>query len=178
MIIRQATARDAENLLSYLSAFWTDGCDTVLQRSSLPNVEEERKWLSERDGKTGIVFVAEQNKRIVGAIDASIPSADEFRHTCEFGMSVLQEFRKQGIGKRLLQRLLEWAEESGLWKIELNVFSTNSSAIMLYSSLGFTEDGRRENAVKLKDSTFCDLVHMARYTETANHGLQQKMRGP
>ena len=171
MIIRQATVDDAESLLDYLAAFWADGCDTVTYKSSLPNLEQEREWLSKRNGENGIVFVAEQDGRIAGMIDATVPIAEEFRHTCEFGMSVLLQFRKQHIGRRLVQYLLDWAEEGGLWKVELNVFSTNVSAIALYSALGFTEDGRRKNAVKLRDSTFCDLVHMAKYTETANKSL-------
>ncbi|MDP6545076.1 MAG: GNAT family N-acetyltransferase [Phycisphaerae bacterium] len=173
MHIRQATIDDAEEFLDYLAVFWADGCDTVNYKSSFPNLEQEREWLSRRDGEDAIVFVAEQDSRIMGMIDAAVPKAAEHRHTCEFGMSVLLQFRKQGIGRKLLQHFLDWAEDRSLWKVELDVFSNNSPAIALYSDLGFSEDGRREKAVKLRNGVFCDLVHMSKYTETANKALQR-----
>ena len=43
----------------------------------------------------------------------------------------------------------------------------------LYSSMGFVEDGRRENAVKLRDGRYRDLVHMYRYTTVATRALQR-----
>jgi RimJ/RimL family protein N-acetyltransferase len=176
MNVRQAIADDAEKILDFLGTFWADGCDTVIHRSSLPNLQQEMDWLSKRTGEDAIVFVAELNGKIVGIIEATIPNAAEFRHTCEFGMSVLLPFRKQGIGKKLIQRLLDWAEERCLFIIDLNVFSNNRSAIALYSSMGFVEDGRRENAVGLKDGTFCDLVHMSKYTKSTIKALQRTLK--
>jgi len=167
MNIRQAIADDAENLLDFLKAFWADGCDTVITRSSLPNLQQEREWLSKRIGEDAVVFVAERDGKIVGIIEATVPNQAEFRHTCELGISVLLAFRKQGIGKKLIQRVLDWAEENCLGIIDLHVFSNNKSAIALYSSMGFVEDGRREGAVKLNDGTFCDLVHMSKHTKSA-----------
>jgi L-amino acid N-acyltransferase YncA len=100
MNIRQAIANDAERLLDFLVAFRADGCNTVINRSSLPNLQQERDWLSKRTGEDAVVFVAERNGKIVGIIEATVPNAAEFRHTCEFGISVLLAFRKQGIGKK------------------------------------------------------------------------------
>jgi hypothetical protein len=98
MNIRQAIASDAERLLDFLAAFWADGCDTVINRPSLPNLQQEMDWLSKRTGKDAVVFIAEQNGKIVGIIEATVPNVAEFRHICEFGISVLLTFRKQGLG--------------------------------------------------------------------------------
>jgi hypothetical protein len=51
MNIRQAIASDAERLLDFLAAFWADGCDTVINRPSLPNLQQEVDWLSKRTGE-------------------------------------------------------------------------------------------------------------------------------
>ncbi len=169
--IRQATAQDAEGLLAYMAAFFAEDCDTVVHPSASPTLEQEREWISRRDGKSGIVFLAERDGKIAGMIDAAVPQAREFMHTCEFGMSVLLEFRRQGIGRELVRRILKWADGRGLGKAELNVFSINLPAIGLYTSMGFAEDGRRENAVGLKSGGFCDLVHMSRYTVATRKSL-------
>jgi RimJ/RimL family protein N-acetyltransferase len=162
MNIRQATTNDAASILQYLAAFWAAGCNTVIYRSSLPNLQDEINWLAQRDGEYGVVFVAEQDGKIIGLIDTIIPEIDEFKHTCEFGMSVLAAYRNKGIGRRLIQHLLNWANIKHISNVELNVFSNNHAAIALYASLGFVEDGRRKNAVRLQDGTFCDLIHMTR----------------
>ena len=164
MNIRQATTKDAASILQYLAAFWADGCKTIIYRSSLPSLQDEINWLTQRDGEDGVVFIAEQDDKIVGLIDTLIPNIEEFKHTCEFGMSVLAAARNQGIGRGLIQHLLNWTMIRYICNVELNVFSNNQAAIALYASLGFVEDGRRKNAVRLPDGTFCDLIHMTRFS--------------
>lgn len=162
MNIRQATTNDAASILQYLAAFWADGCNTVIYRSSLPSLQDEINWLAQRDGENGVVFIAEQDSKIIGLIDTIIPKIDEFKHTCEFGMSVLAAYRGKGIGRGLIQHLLNWANIRHISNVELNVFSNNHVAIALYANLGFVEDGRRKNVVRLQDGIFCDLIHMTR----------------
>lgn len=162
MNIRKATTKDAASILQFLAAFWADGCNTVIYRSTLPSLQDEVNWLAQRDGEYGVVFIAEQDGKIIGLIDTIIPKIDEFKHTCEFGMSVLAAYRNKGIGRSLIQHLLNWANTRHISNVELNVFSNNHAAIALYASLGFVEDGRRKNAVRLQDGTFCDLIHMTR----------------
>jgi len=172
MNIRRSTLEDAEAMLTFLASFWEAGCDTVTQMSSLPTVEQELEWIATRDGDARVLFVAEQEDRIVGMIEGTIPQSQEYAHGCEFGMSVLAPFRGQGIGRELILRLLDWAESKQLWRVELSVFSNNAPAIKLYTSMGFQEDGRRENAVRLRDGGLCDLVQMFKYTATAIDHLE------
>jgi len=164
MNIREATTKDAASILQYLAAFWADGCNTVIYRSSLPSLQDEINWLAQRDGEYGVVFIAEQDGKIIGLIDTIIPKIDEFKHTCEFGMSVLAAYRNKGIGRGLIQHLLNWANIRHISNVELNVFSNNQAAIALYASLGFVEDGCRKNTVRLQDGAFCDLIHMTKYS--------------
>jgi len=163
MKIRQATTNDVASILQYLATFWDDGCNTVIYRSSLPSLQDEINWLAQRNGEYGVVYIAEQDDKIIGLIDTIIPNIDEFKHTCEFGMSVHATYRNKGIGRGLIQHLLDWAIIRHISNFELNVFSNNHAAIALYASLGFVEDGCRKNAVRLQDVTFCDLIHMTRY---------------
>ena len=158
---------DIEKLFDYLKAFWTDDCDTVVHWSPLPDLRQDSERMAKKKEDDGIVFVAEYETKIVGTIEAGVSKADELRHTCGFGMAVLPECRRRGIGRGLLQHLLTWAEERCLLIVELDVFSINIPAIRLYSNLGFTEDGRIKNGVKLRSGTFCDLIHMSKYVGAA-----------
>ncbi|PRO64223.1 GNAT family N-acetyltransferase [Alkalicoccus urumqiensis] len=50
---------------------------------------------------------------------------------------VLKEKRQQGIARKLLLRVLQWAEEEGMKGIELETGMNNEATKRLYNSLGF-----------------------------------------
>ena len=47
------------------------------------------------------------------------------------------------------------------WKVELLVRDSNPGAIRLYQRLGFVEEGRFRDRIRLPDGTFVDDVAMA-----------------
>ena len=52
-------------------------------------------------------------------------------------MSVATEYRRQGIGREILERLCQEAKESGIQRIVLETSSTWSDAIAFYKRYGF-----------------------------------------
>lgn len=62
-------------------------------------------------------------------------------HITTFG--VHPGWRRQGVGRRLLLRLLEIAIEIGARRMTLEVRVSNAAAQALYASFGFTVSGRR-----------------------------------
>ena len=89
------------------------------------------------------------------------PHRKRLAHTGTFGMMVLNEYRGLGIGKILLEKIITWAEHNPyIEKISLGVFSTNERAIALYKKMGFVEEGRKINEIKLNDKQYIDDVLM------------------
>jgi RimJ/RimL family protein N-acetyltransferase len=163
MILRQAGKSDIEGVREYTEAFYAKECDMIVHWSPPIDPEQESKRLCERDREGAVVIIAEEDGRIMGHIETSVPSGEEIRHTCELGMTVLEQYRKRGIGTRLLQSLLAWARSRGLLIVKLQVYSVNAPAIALYTRLGFVEDGRTKNGVKLRSGAYCDMIHMSRH---------------
>ncbi|MGN0452996.1 MAG: ribosomal protein S18-alanine N-acetyltransferase [Ruminococcus sp.] len=60
-------------------------------------------------------------------------------------IAVDSDFRRQGIGEKLMEALINEAEEKKLAFITLEVRATNTPAIALYKKFGFEEVGRRKN---------------------------------
>jgi RimJ/RimL family protein N-acetyltransferase len=162
MILRQADKRDIERVREYTEAFYAKECDMIVHWSLPIDPEQESRRLCERDGEGAVVIVAEEDGRIMGHIENSVPR-EEIRHTCELGMTVLEQYRMRGIGTRLLQSLLAWARSRGLSIVKLQVYSVNAPAIALYTRLGFVEDDRTKNGVKLRNGAYCDMIHMSRH---------------
>ncbi len=60
-------------------------------------------------------------------------------------IAVLEPFRNLGIGKKLVNRLIEYANQNNLSFITLEVRESNERAIGLYKSFGFKIQGKRRN---------------------------------
>ena len=83
----------------------------------------------------GAVSSEGDRSRIVGygGIAVSGESADIHN------VAVLEEFRRQGIARRLMARLERWAKDQGAKEILLEMRVGNSEARPLYESLGYRE---------------------------------------
>ena len=97
---------------------------------------------------------------VVGFCDIIPGAARGFTHVGRLGMGVRSDWRRQGIGRRLLVACLSLARRAGIKKVELEVFADNLGAIRLYESLGFVHEGLKVRGRKLGDR-YQDLILMA-----------------
>ncbi len=110
----------------------------------------------------GIVqFVAVVPDRVVGWCDVSPIRWEGFRHSGNLGMGLLPEFRRRGIGRRLLEATLTESRRQGITRVQLEVFVSNRAAIAFYEKHGFNHEGLKRNAREL-DGVGEDLACMAR----------------
>ena len=90
------------------------------------------------------------DNRVVGFCDIVPSTSKGFTHVARLGMGVRSEWRRQGIGRRMLDACLSLARDSGIEKVELEVFSDNVAAIRLYESFGFGPEGVKVRGRKLQ----------------------------
>lgn len=57
--------------------------------------------------------------------------------------------RHKGLGRALLEELINHAEKNGIWTLQAGVFPENGATIALHRRCGFREVGRRERIGKL-----------------------------
>ena len=60
-------------------------------------------------------------------------------------VAVTNTYRRCGIARRMVSTMIEELEKNGFLEITLEVRSENASAIALYESLGFVQEGIRKN---------------------------------
>jgi len=56
-----------------------------------------------------------------------------------------------GVGKRLLQALIEGSERNEIWTLQTGIFPENIASLALHKSCGFREVGVRRRIGKLGD---------------------------
>lgn len=109
-----------------------------------------------------LFLVAEVNKRIVGFSRCEGSKLKRSSHKVEFGVCVLEEFWRYGIGKNLLLESIQWADKNEIKKMTLNVLETNENAIKLYKKYGFEVEGILKKDKLLSDGNYYNTILMSR----------------
>ena len=79
----------------------------------------------------------------------------------EVSVYVADRARGRGVGRALLEALVESARGGGLWTLQAGIFPENEASLALHRSAGFREVGLRERIGRL-DGTWRDVVLLER----------------
>ena len=104
-------------------------------------------------------LVAVQAGKVVGWCDVVSNPRPIYSHVGVLGLALLPEFRRQGIGGRLMRKTLDAARDFGLRRVELTVRESNAVAIELYKKFGFAVEGLQRDRI-LVDVAYENLVLM------------------
>lgn len=108
------------------------------------------------------MFVAlDADQAPIGMVSGMGGQANRNRHSLYCAIGVLANARNHGVGRALMERLIEWAKEHHMTRIELTVMTHNHRAKHLYDSLGFAVEGVKRNALKV-EGQYVDEYVMAR----------------
>jgi len=116
----------------------------------------ERKWLPDHR------WVASIDGAVVGWASISPVSArPAYAGVGESSIYVADGRRGRGVGKALIHRQVNAADEAGLWTLQTSVFPENRASIALHHSAGFRTLGIREKIGQL-DGVWRDTVFLER----------------
>lgn len=102
---------------------------------------EQRAWFANHSSKHPII-VAELDDVVVGWASLSKWSDRlAYSDTAEISIYVKEEFRGNGIGRRLLETIIKEGEMVGLHTVIARIAEGNRGSIHLYKSVGFEQIG-------------------------------------
>ncbi|HEU5140173.1 MAG TPA: GNAT family protein [Bacillales bacterium] len=166
VLIREAIPDDAERLNEIGRSVMMEECYSVMTPNEFKQkTEKEKQWIQDHldhPGKT--LFVAEIDEKVIGFINFQNGARARLAHVGSLGISIQKDFREAGVGRALMETLLEWAQDNPLIeKVALAVFSNNKRAIHLYEKLGFAEEGRRSKEIKFAENHYVDDILMYKF---------------
>jgi L-amino acid N-acyltransferase YncA len=77
--------------------------------------------------------------------------------------------RGKGVGRALLEALIESSERAGIWTLQAGIFPDNAASLALHRACGFRDVGRRERIGKL-NGVWRDVLLLERRSRTAGAG--------
>ena len=101
----------------------------------------ENSIVSELTNPLSVWLVAE----IDGALAGYIGSQSVLGESDVMNIAVSPDYRRQGIGEKLVLALVEELKKHGNHCLSLEVRPSNTPALSMYEKLGFAEVGRRPN---------------------------------
>ncbi|MFT4414896.1 N-acetyltransferase family protein [Fredinandcohnia humi] len=167
LVYRTAKIEDAKQMIEHLQIVYGESTFMLTAPEEFSaTIEQEEKWIGDHLKDGNFIMVVEIEGKIIGCISFQKSKRKRLSHLGYFGISIQEAYCNQGVGRRLLSNLLDWAEkEPGLEKVCLEVFSHNYRAIHLYKKLGFQEEGRKINFVKFSDNHYEDEILMYKYVK-------------
>jgi putative acetyltransferase len=139
------SAGDARQLWELYTLPGTTWGTNQLVSQSLEQIQ--RRLESSLTDRNSHSLAAEVDGRLVGSATLHVGNAKR-RFTGDIGIIVHDEYVGRGIGRALMEALLDLADNFlGLRRVELDVYTDNASAIHLYESLGFQREGVKRRAM-------------------------------
>jgi ribosomal protein S18 acetylase RimI-like enzyme len=131
--------------------------------------EQNALWVAVNRARGNPLFVALDGERVIGWCEVRRELLPGREHSGVLGVGLRPPFRGAGLGRRLMECAIASAWQRGFTRIELWVRSPNAAAIALYGKLGFVEEGRRRDAVRLDHGSEDELL-MALHAPSAAAG--------
>jgi phosphinothricin acetyltransferase len=95
------------------------------------------------------LVVRDGNKIVGWAALSPVSKRRVYRGVAEVTVYVTESARGQGIGRVLLDALIDESERNGIWTLQASIFPENTASAKLHLRCGFREVGRRERIATL-----------------------------
>ncbi|ANW05384.1 GNAT family N-acetyltransferase [Bradyrhizobium icense] len=159
--VRDAIIEDAQCILEIYNFAVTK--TTAVWSEEPSDIALRQAWFRERTARGFPILVAESAGRLVGfASFGDFRPWPGYRHTVENSVYVAPWIHRQGVGRALMQSLIDRGVALGKHVMVAGIEETNTASIRLHNSLGFREVGRMPH-VGTKFGRWLDLVLMQRY---------------
>jgi phosphinothricin acetyltransferase len=136
--VRHATENDIQQMLDIYNEIITN--TTAIFQYDLHTLEMREAWFAQKQKENFPVFVAEENDVVVGfSTFGQFRNWQAYKYSVENSVYVRADYRGKGIGKLLLQPLIDAAKEMQLHTIIAGIVADNEASIALHKQFGFAE---------------------------------------
>lgn len=157
VLLRPLTTEDRQALLDFFLPVGMD--DRRLMRHNVNDPAVVTEWVEKLDYDKIFPLVAVVGDRIVGEATLHFNEGPA-RHRAEVRIFLAKDFRRRGLGNRLIQALIDQARKRSIYLLEVQIVSDQVNVIKAMQKVGFKPVCTLENYYMLPDGELRDVVHM------------------
>jgi len=156
--LRLMEPSDRDAILSFARKLPPD--DLLFLRLDITAPEGIAEWVNNVQAGRTITVLAEQGGAVVGYASVHHNDAMWNRHIGEIRVNVGAEFRKQGLGRRLVEEVFAIARDVGLRKMAAQMTPDQKGARVTFERLGFRPEALLADFVVDREGKARDLLIM------------------
>jgi RimJ/RimL family protein N-acetyltransferase len=163
MMIRQAEEQDAEKFAKLIHEVERTSNYMLFgpgERTFNPDAQRRMIQAFKSENNSNI-FLAEAENELVGYLIARGGSASRNQHTAYLVIGIMERHRGRGVGTKLFEELLTWANKGKIHRLELTVVTDNLAGLRLYKKMGFVIEGTKKDSL-LVDGKFINEYYMSK----------------
>ena len=163
LVIRSIQKGDENIMADYINSISQEKTFVRFQGETI-SLNEETKYVEDQliklEKNETVQLLVFCHEKLIGVSDLNMGERVE-KHVGIFGISLLREYRGEGVGKLLMELVIKQAEKHipYLHIISLSVFSNNLVATEMYKNLGFVQYGSLPKGI-LHQGKYVDHNHM------------------
>lgn len=165
LVVRPITSADADGYLDVFATVAAEGRWIGTEAPISPERQDRIKSAASSPTDRLFVNVAVDDGRVVGF--AGLELDDGLGHLF---MAIVDGYRGQGLGRRLLDGAIGWARDRGAYKVDLEVWPHNAAALRLYERAGFVTEGHRRRQWRRRNGQLWDSVQMGLVLDETSPG--------
>lgn len=155
--IRKASVEDAQAIINYLDQIGKESDNLTFGEEGIGyTLEDEEKMIQGfEENLNSTMYIAIDSNQVVSVGNLSASKRERTKHVSVLGISVLKSHWNMGIGKKMMNSLIEFAKQAPDTKaIHLEVRSDNLVAIHLYESVGFKKNSTIPEMMHIQDNYY------------------------
>lgn len=157
-LIRNAENKDVPAILNIVNEAIQH--TTAIYDYQQKSLTEQESWFQQKQAAGMPVIVAEYQSEVVGFGTYGIfRPKDAYQYSAEHSIYVSAEMRGKGIGKKLLQEIIQMARKQGYHTLIAGIDAHNRGSIAFHQTFGFVEVGRFKE-VGYKFDRWLDLIFL------------------
>ena len=163
--LRSAEVQDAEALITYLKVTNAESPYLICEPEEITlSLDQEKELIIRKEeSERELLLLAFENGKHIGNVSLmSVGSSMRYKHRCNIAIALYKKYCGRGIGRLMLETILDVAGKTGYTQAELEVVTENTGAINLYESLGFVKIGQLPNSMRYKDGSSVDSFLMVK----------------
>jgi RimJ/RimL family protein N-acetyltransferase len=157
ILLRPLTSDDRQALLDLFLPVSAD--DQRYMRHNVKDPQVIGEWIDGLDYEKVLPLVAVFGSRIVGEATLHFNQGPD-RHRAEIRIFLAKDFRRRGVGSRLLQGAVEMAKRHNLYLLEVEIVSDQNHIIRAFQNAGFEPKCIYEDYFMLPDGDLRDVSHL------------------
>ena len=165
LLLREAEGGDAAQVLEFLNRVGGESDNLLFGENGFPMpADQEAAFLErQRQEEKSVMLLGFVGEKLVSIASCDALTARErVAHRASVSITVGKAYWNQGVGRRAMETLIDFAKSGGLEVLQLEVRADNRRAVALYEGLGFERLGLYKKFMKVNGRDF-DAWYMNLY---------------